>query len=463
MVTCPTCGGLKTVGVSVKRSWWEKLLRRPEMAIETCKTCNGIGLTGGTPEEEEAVVELLRGNALRERAAEQQQKQDDLRRRREENERRRLREDATRQTESQGDASVIPLMREFEKSWRYDRKRAKAIDATILAISNKNAAEPLVGVLNGDWSNEAKHIAIRALAQLGQAGVLVRLLGTVEDYRTKETLIFSLGNIKNERDLPTVVQALIPYLKYTDAGALWVAAAGAFATLPPQESAVPALVELCRQVGHDFIIKALLHIRSPHMYEYLMNDFLAGPPQWDPHDAAFNRKRDAYWCISKIVEGLASPAMESTFLDVLDNPNSRAQLSAVEILGKIGGPKTAARLLQILESEIREAEESGKPLTISFAARALGSLGEPRAVANLVNLAQVPWSAGLALRELVRILEKNSGGIDTRELETLARMPDLHSYEMVTDDSPWGKQVESVISCAKLRSLATQELRRRGA
>jgi hypothetical protein len=89
MVTCPNCGGLRTVGVSVKRSWWEKLLRRSEMAIETCKACNGIGSVRGTPEEE-AVMELLRGPALRQRAAEDERKRDELRRRREESEQRRL-------------------------------------------------------------------------------------------------------------------------------------------------------------------------------------------------------------------------------------------------------------------------------------------------------------------------------------------------------------------------------------
>jgi|ERR1035438_473421 hypothetical protein len=50
MQTCQVCGGFRTLTISVKLSWWDKLLQRPEMVIETCKACSGIGLVRG-PED----------------------------------------------------------------------------------------------------------------------------------------------------------------------------------------------------------------------------------------------------------------------------------------------------------------------------------------------------------------------------------------------------------------------------
>lgn len=51
---CPDCDGRRTALKPVTLKWWERLLGRPDLVPEDCRTCNATGRVPGTREEEEA-------------------------------------------------------------------------------------------------------------------------------------------------------------------------------------------------------------------------------------------------------------------------------------------------------------------------------------------------------------------------------------------------------------------------
>jgi HEAT repeat protein len=183
--------------------------------------------------------------------------------------------------------------------------------------------------------------------------------------------------------------------------------------------------------------------------------------------------RDTEWSVRSAAAQAVAKICDSADLDALigalGNEYLPARVAAADALGRIGDPRAIPSLEALLVAPSGTPAARDPRLRRSCAA-ALGGIGKAAAVASLLATTRDPFTAGVAINSLARVLRWDAGGVDSEDLQRIAALVEIEQIPWVIDD---GEEEEADTSSVKagrpwpvetseLRRLAETELRARG-
>ncbi len=309
------------------------------------------------------------------------------------------------------DPRGVPPLIEALSDWRVRSDAARALGE----IGDRGALEPLVSTLTGHRGS-GEYIGV-ALKRIDEARSIRLLISPLEDddAEVRRRATEALGELKD----PRAVQLLVTELEDSDHQV--------------RQAAFRALARMDWQPasGHDRVVAAIANREWERAAA-------AGPDALDPLRAAL---------------GDAEPFV---------------RLQAARALGVLGDAGAVEPLIAAIEKALPRATGRGVwEGAVAAEARALGKIGDVRAVNILVRLAGTD-NGPPARDALEAILDQSGPEIARDELARLAELPDgieAYLYANPNMDPEWGANLETAyqpVSFSGVRERAQMELDRRG-
>jgi HEAT repeat protein len=182
--------------------------------------------------------------------------------------------------------------------------------------------------------------------------------------------------------------------------------------------------------------------------------------------------RDTEWSVRSAAAQAVAKISDSADLDALigalGSEYLPARVSAADALGRIGDPRAIPALEAILVAPSGAPPPCDPRLRRSCAA-ALGGIGKAAAVFSLLATTRDPFTAGVAIDSLARILRWDAGSVGSDALLRIAALVEIEQVPWVIDDAEEEEAAPSSVKAGRpwpvetteLRQLAEAELRAR--
>ncbi len=326
---------------------------------------------------------------------------------------------------------------------------ARATDAVIVALGDKNARWMAVKVLAKVGDERAVEPLVRALRDesISVREEAARTLQAIGDPRAAAPLIAALED--SEAAVASAAALALAASGSPEAERALARALGSDRA-PTRHAAASGLAAM-EEAGSPHLVSALRH--ADWRVRSIAGDTLAArsfaPPSLD----------DAVWlAIARATEDeaatLGAEAVEP-LVQALSHSDWRASATAVRALGKIGDTRAIGPLL---DAALRTHDTSYRHRI----AEALGEIGGPDAVGPLCRMATDGRVADSALPVLERILAKHAAAVDGETLAAVGSLSstvqDIYELDGQLVSHPKVKPVDS----SAVRALAQGELARRG-
>jgi len=337
---------------------------------------------------------------------------------------------------------------------RFRKGPARARAAQALGeLGNSRAVDGLArALLDRGWDD--RWTAAMALGKLG-SGRAVESLGTTllgdPGVDVRCSAAWALGQIGGR----TVIDPLVEALEDPDRAVRRAVAEALGEVRTPR--AVEGLMQGLADPDHDVrleAVRALGEIGSGRAATDLLEAL--EDPEWSVRTAA-----------AEAVTRLQDSRAVEPLIRALDSGGVMARIAAAEALGEIGDPQAVEALAAVLDRAL--AVEALDLRLRRNVARALGAMCRARSVPPLLELADDPYTAGVAVEALALVLRWDAESVEEERLAILSRLEGLEQVPWMIDES--SEELQNVprrrgrawaIDTRRVRELARRELDRRG-
>ena len=370
---------------------------------------------------------------------------------------------------AQGKAALKPL----EQLLASQHKDARLWAARALgSIGGPDAAEALAGLLEDRRSDVRREgaLAIGKIADPSSAAHLAKALSN-RDPETRRAAAEALGSLNSTLSLDALEAATRDSDESVQRAAVAsIVRVGTAAAALRLKAALESERKGIREAAAAAISSPSLEPRDENEragLDVLRGNFDAAAAAGETAlahliDALHSRDAARRSGAARALRGLRSPASVPELLRLLRDQAPEAREAATDTLAAVGVP-AVAHLMEALASE--------DPLVQRHAAAVLGRIGDPKSAAALVDVIsrhrQVSLdytdpleAARTAAEALLAILGANAASVSRSDLECLSTLPDV-SVEKATPENPWVGGNEIMVDCTPLRDLARKELIRR--
>lgn len=347
-----------------------------------------------------------------------------------------------------GNVAVEPLVDALKLGWYDDRRLAAE---ALGKIGDARAAEPLMGALK-DNEKGVRQAAAEALGKIGDARAVEPLVAALKDsdWDIRWSAIMALGRLGEARAVEPLAAALKPNNR-TDvrlAGAEALGRLGDARAIEPLVAALKDADKDVRQAAAEALVKfgqpaveslvAAMKDKDRHASEAATEALVRiGQPAVEPLVAVLKHsKRDGCWAAAEALGKIGDARAVEPLVDMLKDADGGLRRQAARVLTSFGVPDdpcTRAWLAVAMgqwDKAVDMGEVAVEPLVAEVhngwgeqdeAARALGKIGDARAVGPLVAALEKPHrevrqAAAEALKNL-----HHSGRLDAQAQELILR------------------------------------------
>jgi HEAT repeat protein len=359
------------------------------------------------------------------------------------------------------DAAVYPLLRLLES----EDKEARRWAAHALGLAgDPRAVAPLAKRLSDNRSDarKASALALGAIRDIGALDALIQALAH-RDPETRRAAAIALGAIGSDKAVgPLCSVAEDPNEPVQLAVVEALGKIGGFSAAAGLRTVIDGGKKHVRDAAEAALNSLSLKPESAEeraAAAVLMGNFKAAAEEGDAARVALisamnsrdpSRRQQAI----EALQPLHSPQVVEPLQRALKDPNSAVRETALKVLVSLG-PASVSGLIELISNY--------DPTVQSLAVRALGEIGDPRSAVPLAAMIEenevVPneyrdilESVCAAASALAAMLAKSPDAIGVDGLKRLACLPDSRLQFSSKAD----------VDCLPVRSLALQELQRRG-
>lgn len=172
-----------------------------------------------------------------------------------------------------------------------------------------------------------------------------------------------------------------------------------------------------------------------------------------------------------VVVAMGAVAVEPLIQSLRTNKRSGARKDAAKALGELGDPRAVDALIDAFDYfESPDGSRQGAPDVVGWAAWALGKIGDPRAVGPLAAVAQsgashfLGWSVNDAVKAIWSILALHPGEVSEDALRDVVGLDNVFRQPQYFDPGGFGHEHEELrnyVDCSDIQRAAREELARR--
>ncbi|MGV1036847.1 MAG: HEAT repeat domain-containing protein [Candidatus Nanopelagicales bacterium] len=174
----------------------------------------------------------------------------------------------------------------------------------------------------------------------------------------------------------------------------------------------------------------------------------------------------------QVAADMGSVAVEPLIHALQSNEHSTARRDAARALGEIGDPRAVDALIGALHFfEFPNGAREAAPSVVESAVIAMGQIGDPRAVGPLADVARngqsdfLGWSVGQAVDAIRTILASHGSEVSVDDLRDVVSLENVFKQPQYFDPDGFGherKELRNNVDCSDIRGIARRELARRG-